>query len=76
MLNYVNAKAKGFLNDESGQTATEYMLIISVIVIALVGGAYLLVPAFKEGMNTLKEQVKTGLTTGCIDGATKNCEAR
>lgn len=49
---------------ERGQTATEYMLVISVIVIALIAGAYVFVPQFKSGVQTLSEDVKQMLATG------------
>ncbi len=41
------------LNDQSGQTATEYMLIIAVVVLGAVAGASILLPKFKEGVTTL-----------------------
>lgn len=51
-----------------GQTATEYMLIISVVVIAVVGAAYAFVPKFQDGVNALGENVKNILDIGCING--------
>jgi len=57
-----------FLFDESGQTATEYMLIISVIVIAVVAAAYVFVPTFQEGVQALANDVSTILDGGCING--------
>ena len=47
-----------------GQTATEYMLIISVVVIAVVAAAYEFVPLFKEGVQDLGSDVKQMLSTG------------
>ena len=41
---------KNFFRNEEGQTATEYMLIVSVIVIAVVAAAYVFVPTFKDGV--------------------------
>ena len=51
-----------------GQTATEYMLIISVVVIAVVGAAYVYVPQFEAGINVLGYKVQTILDVGCING--------
>lgn len=59
---------KSFLADETGQTATEYMLIISVVVIAVVAAAYTFVPTFKQGVNSLAIDVSTILDGGCING--------
>lgn len=49
-----------------GQTATEYMLIISVIVIAVVAAAYVFMPMFQAGVGQLANDVSTILDTGCI----------
>ena len=57
-----------FFADESGQTATEYMLIISVIVIAVVAAAYVFVPTFQNGVQSLATDVSTILDGGCING--------
>ncbi len=57
-----------FLLEESGQTATEYMLIISVIVIAVVAAAYVFVPTFQDGVSALATDVSTILDGGCING--------
>jgi Flp pilus assembly pilin Flp len=59
---------KSFLVSEGGQTATEYMLIISVVVIAVAAAAYAFVPIFAEGVIELAEKVKDILDTGCING--------
>ena len=55
-----------FLADESGQTATEYMLIISVIVVAVVAAAYMFVPTFRAGVEELAKDVSTILDDGKI----------
>ena len=47
-----------------GQTATEYMLIISVVVIAVVAAAYEFVPLFKAGVKDLGSDVKQMLSNG------------
>ena len=57
-----------FLHDETGQTATEYMLIISVVVIAVVAAAYTFVPTFRQGVADLAMDVSTILDGGCING--------
>ena len=38
--------AKRFVKEEEGQTATEYMLIVSVIVVAVVAAAYVFIEPF------------------------------
>ena len=59
---------KRFLNEEAGQTATEYMLLVSVIVIAVVAAAYVFVPQFQAGVQQLALDVSTILDGGCING--------
>lgn len=51
----------------SGQTSTELMLLISVVVVAVVAAAYRFVPRFREGVEQLGEFVKNGLSTGNLD---------
>src|SRR5271170_2306064 len=60
---------KNFIKDEAGQTATEYMLIISVVVIAVVAAAYTFVPTFQSGVQDLANDVKTILAHGKIGSA-------
>lgn len=55
-----------FLTDDSGQSTVEYMLLISVIVIAIVAAAYIFIPTFQEGVLALAEDVKSILDTGKI----------
>ena len=57
-----------FLQDEQGQTATEYMLIVSVIVIAVVAAAYSFLPSFQKGVESLAQDVESILDTGKILG--------
>ena len=59
-----------FLADEAGQTATEYMLLVSVVVIAVVAAAYQFVPVFKEGVQNLSHDISTILDGGCVN----NCD--
>ena len=55
-----------FIRDEAGQTATEYMLIISVIVIAVVAAAYVFIDPFRSGVYQLAQEVSTILSGGFI----------
>ena len=52
----------------TGQTGTEYMLIISVVVIAVVAAAYTYVPQFQTGVEALGTKVMTIMDRGCING--------
>jgi Flp pilus assembly pilin Flp len=54
------------IHDEGGQSTVEYMLLISVIVIAIVAAAYVFVPVFQEGVEDLAGDVKTILSSGKI----------
>lgn len=44
---------KKIKKSESGQSATEYMLIIAVVVLGLLAAASKLVPMFRAGVETL-----------------------
>ena len=57
------------IHDEDGQSTVEYMLLISVIVIALVAAAWVFVPTFKEGVADLAQDVKRILSSGKIGSA-------
>ena len=52
--------------EEDGQSTVEYMLLISVIVIALVAAAYVFVPVFEQGVKELAGDVRKILSTGKI----------
>jgi Flp pilus assembly pilin Flp len=54
------------IRDEEGQSTVEYMLLISVIVIALVAAAYVFVPVFQKGVQDLANDVRKILSTGKI----------
>jgi Flp pilus assembly pilin Flp len=54
------------LRDEEGQSTVEYMLLISVIVIAIVAAAYVFIDPFKQGVENLAEDVKKILSDGKI----------
>ena len=51
-----------------GQTGTEYMLVVSVIVIAVVGAAYVFVPSFSAGVQDLGNDVRQILAMGDVGG--------
>ena len=55
--------------DEEGQSTVEYMLLISVIVIAMVGAAYVFIPTFQKGVADLAGDVRKILSTGKIGKA-------
>jgi Flp pilus assembly pilin Flp len=57
---------KSLLKDEEGQSTVEYMLLISVIVIAIVAAAYVFIEPFKQGVQDLANDVKKILSDGKI----------
>ena len=57
---------RDLLKDEEGQSTVEYMLLISVIVIAIVAAAYVFIAPFKEGVLDLSKDVKKILSDGKI----------
>ena len=57
---------KELLKDEEGQSTVEYMLLISVIVIAIVAAAYVFVEPFRQGVQDLGNDVKKILSDGKI----------
>ena len=57
---------KELLRDEEGQSTVEYMLLISVIVIAIVAAAYVFIEPFKQGVQDLGNDVKKILSDGKI----------
>lgn len=54
------------IHDEDGQSTVEYMLLISVIVIAMVAAGYVFVPQFQQGVADLGRDVKRILSDGMI----------
>lgn len=54
------------LREEEGQSTVEYMLLISVIVIAIVAAAYVFIEPFKQGVQDLSKDVKKILSDGKI----------
>jgi len=57
---------RSLLRDEEGQSTVEYMLLISVIVIAIVAAAYVFIEPFKQGVQDLANDVKKILSDGKI----------
>ena len=57
---------KSFLSDEEGQSTVEYMLLISVIVIAIVAAAYVFIEPFRDGVLDLAKDIKKILSDGKI----------
>ena len=57
---------KELLRDEAGQSTVEYMLLISVIVIAIVAAAYVFIEPFKQGVLDLGKDVKKLWSDGKI----------
>jgi Flp pilus assembly pilin Flp len=54
------------LKEEEGQSTVEYMLLISVIVIAIVAAAYVFIDPFRQGVLDLANDVKRILSDGKI----------
>lgn len=48
---------KKIIKNNRGQSATEYMLIVAVVVLGLVAAASRLIPQFKAGVNKLGDNV-------------------
>ena len=49
-----------------GQAATEYMLVVSVVVLATVGAGYAFVPKFRAGVRDLARDAKHMLASGDV----------
>jgi Flp pilus assembly pilin Flp len=54
------------IRDEEGQSTVEYMLLISVIVIAIVAAAYVFIDPFRQGVLDLAKDIKKILSDGKI----------
>lgn len=50
------------LTNQSGQTATEYMLIIGVLSLGVIAGASILLPKFKAGSAAVAKEVEDVMT--------------
>ena len=57
---------RDLIREEEGQSTVEYMLLISVIVIAIVAAAYVFIDPFKQGVLDLAEDIKKILSDGKI----------
>ncbi len=54
------------IRKRSGQSTVEYMMLISVVVIAIVAAAYVFIPYFQEGTEEAGGVVKDALGSGHI----------
>lgn len=50
------------LKSQAGQTATEYMLIIAVVVLGAVAGASILLPQFRGAVSSLASTITSTIT--------------
>jgi Flp pilus assembly pilin Flp len=50
-------RLRGLWRDQRGQTTSEYMLVIALIVCQVVLAYYLLAPALRDGMNELARRI-------------------
>ena len=57
-----------FIQEEEGQSTVEYMLLISVVVIAIVAAAYVFLDPFKAGVENLAEDIEDCLASGTCAG--------
>ena len=55
---------KQLYRDESGQTATEYMLLLSIVVLAVVSSGVAFRDAIEEAWETMGERVKEMVSVG------------
>lgn len=66
------------LRNERGQTATEYILMISVVVLGLLAASSLLLPSVKDGVDSMSQTLKTRFqnnpTTVCDPAGGGNCD--
>ena len=54
--------------DQKGQTSTEYTVLVSVVVVAIVASAYTFVPRFQSGVQLLGSDARSILDTGTVGG--------
>ena len=57
------AKLVRRLKDRRGQSATEYMLVIAVVVLSIVSAASKFIPTFKTAVEGMAQNVAGWLTT-------------
>jgi uncharacterized protein (UPF0333 family) len=56
------------LSSRSGQSTVEYMLVISVIVIAMYAAAQYLAPGLEGGLQAMQEDTRAYVEDGVIGG--------
>lgn len=52
-----------------GQSTVEYMLFLSVILLAIVVAANSILPSFGSGLNGMQDNIDTVVGDGVVDGA-------
>lgn len=73
----VGSLAKRMFGEKKGQTATEYMLIIAVVVLGAVAAAAVLIPKFKSGVTKVSTDIQesmessSGKAAECLKDPTK-----
>lgn len=55
---------KRLLTEESGQSATEYMVLLGSVVAVIIGAAYAFSDLFSEGVSAMGNNVKTNMSAG------------
>ncbi len=55
---------KRLLKEESGQSGTEYMVLMASVVAAILGAAYLFKDKFASGVESMGGNVQTNLSAG------------
>ena len=64
----MNELIQTFIKEEEGQSTVEYMLLISVVVIAIVAAAYIFIEPVKDGVENLAEDIEAALNSGTLAG--------
>jgi len=60
---YLKKLCRRLAKSQTGQSATEYMLILAIVVLGCVVAASHFLPAFQEGVDAMSARVKTHLST-------------
>ncbi|WP_028582815.1 Flp family type IVb pilin [Desulfogranum japonicum] len=55
---------KRLYKEESGQSGTEYMVLMASVVAAILGAAFAFRGHFQDGVDAMGENVKTNLSAG------------
>jgi len=61
MFNKISQIARKLMHNSKGQSATEYMLILAVVVLTLVAAASKLIPYFETGVKQLGSNITKDL---------------